>query len=749
MITKINKIKSLGIFTAYKWDNRIQNFGRYNLIYGWNGSGKTTLARLFACLQEGLEPRYPELEYEIETTDGVIKNGESASVKIRVFNRDYIQNNVYPPSGKSKPIYILGEENKKIIEEIALDETRLATQRINLKRLEEKIRKNVEQKEKLFSDIAKTIGLNTSGLATRTYRKPEAEKDFQKLSRPTFLNAAEVKLYSLELKQLEKPDVAELQVPHVSNVQNGQNILESLNMVVAEGKRLCSETIESQIIERFIEHPDIGQWVERGLNLHETHLSKKCEFCGRELPLERMRSLAAHFNVADKKIKNAIDRLVSLLTEVTRVIQEYRIPEKANLYEELQTNYQTASNKLEASKSMLLKQIDSIRNTLNEKKAKTTESVMFGTTLNASDFMGAIESVNTEIKIHNEKTKNFQSAKDIARKKLETHYLSTIYDEVSNLENTIAADESAVDNLKNGNEQTEGAIGISTLLSRIKENRAKVSSSHKGCAGINSGLKTFLGREELQFEVEEEGYILKRGNKIASDLSEGEKTAIGLVHFIINLKDEGFDKTKGIIVVDDPISSLDSNSIFQAFSFLKNSIKDANQVFILTHNFDFLRLIINWMSYTKGDRGYYMILNTANANCDRIATIRQLDPLIRDYESEYQFLFKQLYTFKDEGTIASVYNMPNIARKVLETFLMFRVPNSENSYKKLESLKTCYDENKLTAIYKFTNDQSHFTGKGFDPSLVAETQKNISYILNMIETVFPEHYNIMVKAITQ
>ena len=79
-----------------------------------------------------------------------------------------------------------------------------------------------------------------------------------------------------------------------------------------------------------------------------------------------------------------------------------------------------------------------------------------------------------------------------------------------------------------------------------------------------------------------------RGNKLAGNISEGEKTAIGFVHFVIHLKDQEFNSATGIIVVDDPVSSLDSNSIFQAFAFLKNSVKDAEQVFLMSHNFDFL-----------------------------------------------------------------------------------------------------------------------------------------------------------------
>ena len=89
--------------------------------------------------------------------------------------------------------------------------------------------------------------------------------------------------------------------------------------------------------------------------------------------------------------------------------------------------------------------------------------------------------------------------------------------------------------------------------------------------------------------------------------------------------------------------------------------------------------------------------------------------------------------------------MPNIARKVLEYFLLLMVPDNRILYRKLEAID--FDENKKTAIYKFTNDQSHITGKGFDPSLVSETQKNVSYLLEMIENVFPAHYEVLKESI--
>ena len=134
----------------------------------------------------------------------------------------------------------------------------------------------------------------------------------------------------------------------------------------------------------------------------------------------------------------------------------------------------------------------------------------------------------------------------------------------------------------------------------------------------------------------------------------------------------------------------------------------------------------------------------------RHAYLDKMDKELSEYESEYHYLFKILKEFKSDETIAQAYPIPNIARKVLDTFLLFRVPCGGGMYTKLEKIRetTSFDENKLTAIYKFVNDQSHITGSGFNPSLVPETQKNVRYLLEMIKEVFPEHYQILEEAVS-
>ncbi|MEQ1500531.1 MAG: AAA family ATPase [Parcubacteria group bacterium] len=728
MIKKLKKIKNLGLFSDYTWDNNLDDFDKYNLFYGWNGSGKTTLSKLFACLEVGNTPEFSDLEYDIEHENGNCKENTQLNKKVRVFNQDYIQKNVQLVSGKANPIFILGEENKEIADQIKVDENTLSNLETQKSSKEvEKIKKDNDKGNK-FTEVAKIIGANLVGSSTRNYRKPDAEKDFATLMEKKILSADEVTKQQAVIKQEQKDKVPEIEFV----VDLG------LSALYEEVSNICKETVEINVISHLTENQNISEWVEKGLTLHTTE-SKQCEFCGSSLPSGRIEALLGHFNEADKKLKEKIEMKVTNLQQSIQKVRNTQLPNKAQFYTDLQTQFTSRAITYNQEKENYCSELSSMVEILNTKKQKTTEIVSFSRSLN-NNFQTSLNSVNETIGQHNQKSDNFQTEKDKAVELLKNHHLSEIFDEVKNLDKEIEECGKEILKFENG-DGTDALLGITKLKKQTTENKGKISSEHKACSTLNEQLQTFLGRAEIMFEVSPEGgYVVKRNKVIAKNLSEGEKTAIAFVYFVVHLKDQNFDIANGIIVVDDPISSLDSNSLFQAFAFLKNAVKDAKQVFILTHNFSFLKLILNWLNRTSG-RKYYMIKNQYSAINGRTAFISELDKELREHESEYHYLFKVLYTFETDGSIASVYHIPNVARKVLDTFLMFRVPNGENSYKKMEKL--VFDENKKTAIYKFTNDQSHITGDGFDPSLVPEAQKNIQYLLEMMKAVFPEHYQIL------
>lgn len=749
MIKRIKKINKLGVFTNFQCDDEIKDFSQVNVIYGWNGTGKSTLAHLLSSLNDSKSNLYPDFEYQIQTDTGEVKNPNPLIIPIRVFDKSYIERNIQLIEGKASAIYILGEENQEIAEEVENLSLELERRKTALSELQtEKEQKN-NAKSKVFTDIAKLISISIGGNLSRTYRKPQALEGFKTITDHSELSEKDIEIHQNTLKQEQKESVNLLSLGKTVFEEKEFDIVPLIEEIKKRADIVAKKVVSDKRVERLIKNADISDWVEEGLGLHKKHSSNKCEYCLNEIASNRQSDLQTHFSKEDQEIKTEIDLLSEALSSIKKIVNSLYLPDKANLYTEFQTKYQRKMQDFTNQKTLLISEIDSSLTEIKNKKTKTNQIVELTSSVSITPFLTSLESINELFIEHNNKTETFSKKKEEATESIEKHYLSSIKSEVDEIDKNISSIDKAIEELNNGVDiiDKDSLLGYSVneIKRLIKEKKAVISSEHKACEEINKKLSIFLGRDELKFEVSEGGYAIKRKDKMAYNLSEGEKTAIALIYFLIQLQDQDFTLSDGIVVIDDPISSLDSGSIFQAFSLIKNSVKEAKQVFILTHNFDFLRHLINWLNHARLPKEYFMITNKF-VDGERQADIKPLDRLLQEHESEYQYLFKRLYNFKSDGTIESVYDIPNLARKVLDTFLMFTVPNNLSQYRKLESID--FDEEKKTSIYKFVNDQSHITGKGFDPSLVQETQNCVSLLLEMIENVFPLHYNALVKSIS-
>lgn len=731
MIKKIKSISNMGVFDGYRWPagNTLDEFKRFNLIYGSNGSGKTTISRLFGHVATGACESFPDLKYFLDTAGGAIKETDSKSIPIRVFNADYVRSNIGEIEGELNPIFIIGEEQKELQAELSSNEKELQERQTKIERLTEKIADEEKARGKEFTNVASQIGLAIKGLTSRTYRKPQAESAYAKLMDFKVFTEEELKDLALtaEQRKLDGVDLIEL-----------GSIEADIIALSAESTKLLTTTVESILIHKLKDNPEISQWVESGMAFHAQ--GSECEFCGNIVTGDRMRRLAAHFNDADKSLKEQLMHLVSLYEKNHQSLQGISMPSKLQLFDEFQTNFESCGASVLEKREELARALAAGKIQVEQKLASRTEAAVFAVDLSARALTEAVIATNQVLKLHNEKSTRFEEARTSATEQIERHYLSTIQTEIekydTDLEKLRGEEKAASDS-----DSEIGQLSIEELRAEIKRKRGLIANTQKAAEDLTRKLAIFLGRKELRFDPEGDGYRIYRKTVAAQGLSEGEKTAIAFVYFSVQLEDQDFEKTNGIIVIDDPISSLDSSSTYQAFAFLKESVKDAKQVFLLTHNFDFLKLLLNWVNHhpqAKNERGYFMLRAKAAIGDQRRSTIEPMDKALTKNGSEYVFLFKQVRAYTCDGTIENAYPMPNIIRKVLEQFLEFMCPTAESTYIKLQNIN--FDPVKKTALNKYANDFSHPTGKGLDPSLVDETRKNAAHLVEMIRIVAPIHY---------
>lgn len=746
MIEHFDRIENLGVFANYSKPAGMAPFERFNLIYGLNGTGKTTLSRFFADLNVGKANGFDQLKYKITTTEGEFKQGAPYTRAIRVFNSEYVEANIGQIEGQLNPIYVIGEENKTLAAEIEADEKTLA----DLEELKAAKNKELKKEEvsrgKLFSDAAKEIGQTGFGTAARNYNKTKAIKAYDSLESICVLSAEDVALASKTMKQDAMPELQLVELPKLNFDRHSDKEAAFFDTLSAYKKRvveLLAKSAVSNAIARLTERPDIAKWVEEGQAIHAQNEGEVCEYCQQKMPQERQDELEAHFNKSDQDLKKDVTDAIANLEDMREVIQGVKFAGKELIYPELREAYAAQLKSILEEQRQISTHISMLIDALADKLTRRNESY----NLKVSNFekekwCKTVGEINSLVQQHNSETKAFKKRVDDAFSKIEKHFLSKIHGDVVAVDSSISSLSSTIKECTEG-DPTRTIKGIAALNIRITENRAKLANTHQAAVKMSKDLTSFLGRNDLQFEPEGDGYRIMRFGRAAKRLSEGEKTAITFLYFVMGLRASDFDIGEGVVVIDDPISSLDSSSVYQAFSFLKNAVKDAHQVFLLTHNFEFLKLLLNWFQNIppkKKGKTYWMLHCALSPDTTRETTIQPLDSILKDNKSEFTYLLKVLIEFKDDGSIATAYPIPNIVRKVLETFLE-QHSTGGSFYQLLNNLD--YDETKKAALYKYANDLSHPTLSGLDPALVGETQTNIKHMLDMIEFVAPIHYKAL------
>ena len=804
MINQID-IASFGSFQGLDWKKTVkdggktvQNFKRLNILYGRNYSGKTTLSRIFRSLETRKLPlNYIGSSFTMTGDKGAVTHTGLAAhnYDVRVYNRDFVTDNLsflvnQEVGGVIKTFAIVGEQNKEIDDAIAAIEAKLGS--VESKAglcfdLEGKKKERDRTRtahttastgldDKLRSHASEKIKKNPN-FNSPVYNIEHMRRDIATTSKPGFValtTEEQAGLITL-LKQEALPDVT-----------GSLTISLKLESLTATATPLLSKAITpTKAIEELLKDSALQMWVKQGM-AHHREKRDTCAFCRQDLPHDIWQVLDEHFSKESGDLETALDAAISSVTEEIATIAGVNAFTGNQFYAEERTAFEATSKAMSQALGVYKKDLETLKKALETRKNNLFQPVSLKSSLHdATEIEKHVADINTLITKSNGKTITLEKDKTAARLALRLAdvfaFVEAItYDkEVKNIATLSTTAETASTALTNTEKEIRDAEAeVQTL-------RAKQKDERKGAERVNALLNNFFGHDGIKLEAREEAdkatvkFEITRNGKSAYNLSEGECSLIAFCYFMAKLDDPESKGKELIIYIDDPISSLDGNHIFFMYSLIESLIAKPlkntdgsnkyryKQLFISTHNLDFLKYLkrlsipMKKMPAAEGakaksvsDHEHFMIeRNGASSN------IMLMPSYLKDYITEFHYLFHQIYKCKDQAAAAEnhepFFGFGNNLRKFLEAFLFFKFPYHDDKNDSFERIKKFFGEDEDTAIIlinRLNNEFSHLESvpdRSFKPVEIPEIAKVASYVLEKIYAADKIQYNSLLKSINE
>lgn len=711
---------------------------RINLIYGLNGSGKTLFSDCLKNWNNLENTKFRECSIE------KVSNNEA----ILVYNQNFIDENFYE-TDKQKGIFTLSEQNKNIGDKILKYKDKIKKTEDKIKQYdtdisgmdnnETKLKKDIE--DKLWRKVYQEYDSTELKYCLQGYGGSK-DRFFKQFIGINFIEQIDKTIDDLkiELKNISDDSLPENNV----NVLNDNDIK---TIISVEQNNIFSENIigsDNSQIAKLIEQLGNSDWVRQGVQFVDDN-NQQCPFCQKE--------------TIDKNFRDEIKQYFDTTYE-----------DKIKVLKQLKTNYENAKKGIlkvdDYLKNKFIKeQKDKFRNIYNnlvhnidsnlrkiiDKIEKPNNSVILSSSSEfLEQFNNFINGINDKVKKYNDNLTKKEEIKNRIKDdfwKIIRNKYNDDYQEYCNNIKKLNGEKSKKEKIKGKYE-----FVFDKRKEKIVELQKQTKNLQQAVDSINNNLQG-LGVIDFRIVPEnigEDNYFYKivRNNteseKVFHSLSEGEKTIISFLYFMELCKGQIDDNNivnEKIIVIDDPISSLSNNYIFDVAHFIrKNFIENSSnlkQLFVLTHNLYFfheLDKIIRDDKQQKHTKKFRIKRN--NTNHSEINELKD-DEILNDYQE-----FWNIYKNKDKypKTI-----LPNVMRNIIEYFFSYI---GNGSYQKIIAQLENEQNQKYTPFIRFVNRKSHSDLKNMDMAY----DTNSIDIDNFIETfekifdnndIYKEHYNKM------
>lgn len=693
MLKKLDWIKNCGFFENYHWDAALPDLARINVIYGPNGTGKTSLAGAFDGLRNSPDAGgYQRLSISVD--DGVARttsgNDDDLFDRIHVFSEHYVgrSHNFTAGNADMPAVLTIGEKPVDAGRKLETLQEQLSS------RLKEREQQTTagDKANRAIETAFSTVSQQVVDAVSRAGGRWHSRSNFSAgVVRTAFAgsHAAWKQLTGQELQT----NVGIVNSDKADAIPESQLVVAAPDGLSQRLATALSTTPVTIILDSLEAHPAATGWVDEGRHLHDG--VDTCIFCGSPLSDERRNLIDQHFSDAVRHLQSdlraAVADLRAIETSVEVVIAG--LPSKGLFFEDLRPRHDAANSEIReelvALKSWAIEALKRAETKLSNVLSAVSSFVVDPPTVSATAMLGLRAEHNARVSQHDQLVQ-------AAARAVELHYLESSESSVSdNVARAAAA-------------KSEGAA----LDKKLAEMRSEITTLETvggdpmpSAKVLTVEVSRLLGRNELKFELVNGRYQVTRDGQPAGGLSLGERTAITLIHFLEQVANSDSSKGKPIVIIDDPVSSLDSDIFMGVSTYIWTEaiVKDhVAQLFLLSHNFELFRQwdiqieALHKSGKMEDGRKFRDVYPTefyeirsrhlthggATKRRPVLAKWPSSERARKMIRSTYHHAFMaladaRLQLAKDDSTenrLNAQLLFPNIIRRVLETFLAFKHP---------------------------------------------------------------------------
>ena len=646
----------------------LDNMKRVCFVFGPNGSGKTTISQLIA--NEADNRSSPVLQWDI-----------ASPTKTYVYNRNFVSKN-FARDSTIPGVFTMGQgmvdakkKIRELAEEIDKDRQKKEGQQENLRQAQKKSKKL----EKEIIEACWSVKSKMPNILKKTWKGVGRKRKFKD----------DIFTRITDLAQDENlPDISALKSKAAIVFDDSAQMFkeppsfEYDTLLDSESAEIFTKPIvgkENVAIGDLIKRLGSSDWVAQGRKYITDDV---CPFCQQHTVTDGLRSDLESF------FDESYQTDVAALKEA---VEDYKKRSNALIDMIVKVNDSYADFVDSASlKAQIAELRRVVQGTVTCLEKKTLEPSRVATVTSAKDACNEIpkllEEARSKVKEYNKKIEHREDEKKKLVEDMWLFVTMTVKTNTTSQQKKERDVQKEINGLKKAIEGTEGRINEN--LQKQREEEKKLTNVKETAEKINDLLNRFgFTNFKVAVAEDEESYRIVRndGMPVNDTLSEGEMSFLTFLYFYY-LMNGSLEKTgvteKRVIVIDDPISSMDADVLFVVSSLVRQLAQEARngegtteQLIVLTHNITFHREI-TYVRSREGDAqtSYFAIRKTGGySTIERCAK----NPV----SSTYEMLWEDLCRSDCDPLTAQ-----NISRRITETFFrLVGMPDTDEIISKMEN----------------------------------------------------------------